>query len=327
MDHSSPSTGQGPETVQYQVVWHATGLNNTQHNLLISVGAGQPYAVVDGLVYVLLFSLSSHSRTIDYNVSLVIGSYTTVTNVSSSTSSSLSPTSSSSTLPTPIIASSTASATSFPTPKSRSVLAIALGSLFGVLGLLIISSGVWYLFRRRKRPKSEAWTLGGASNTTSSISRNHSLSGVGPNVSDKNGNWSAEQLYNNGYQFNDGKSWHDPRYDYVGMPPPPFPSYHNRGYQNDLSSHTAMRQHQMTGRASNRYEPGCALSTITERSTPQIGEGRTPLGNSPASYQSDLEYYSAQGSEANYSVPQQQQPPSPSIQRYSSQRRKPVEYN
>lgn len=57
VDHtaSSPSTGQGPETVQYQVVWNATGLANIHHNLLISVGAGQPFAVVDGLMYALYF--------------------------------------------------------------------------------------------------------------------------------------------------------------------------------------------------------------------------------------------------------------------------------
>ena len=53
VDHSRPMTDGGPETVQSQVVWQATGLNNTQHNLLIFVGAGQPYAIVDGLMYVL----------------------------------------------------------------------------------------------------------------------------------------------------------------------------------------------------------------------------------------------------------------------------------
>lgn len=159
------------------------------------------------------------------------------------------------------------------------------------------------------------------------------MSAYRPNSLDKNGNWSAEQLYNSGYHMNpsnDGKSWHNPRYDYVGMAAPPIPSYH-RGYQNDINSHTPIHQQHMAGRAANRYEPGCALSTITERSTPQMGEGRTPLANSPASYQSDLEYYTAQGSEAGNSVSrtqqEQQQPPSPNIQRYPSQRRKPVEYN
>jgi hypothetical protein len=158
------------------------------------------------------------------------------------------------------------------------------------------------------------------------------MSAVEPNGSDKYGNWSAEQLYKNGYPMNysnDGNTWHNPRYDYVGMPAPPIPSYH-RGYQNDNNPRTPIHQHLMTGRTSNRYEPGCALSTITERSTPQMGEGRTPLANSPASYQSDLEYHTAQGSEASYSVSrlqQEQQPPSPNTQRYPSQHRKPVEYN
>jgi len=195
----------------------------------------------------------------------------------------------------------------------------------------MILSGVLYLFRRRKRPNSEAWTFGGASNT-SSMSRNPSVSAVGPKTPDKDGKWSTDQVNNNGYhmnQSNDGKTWHNPRYDFVGMPAPPIPS-HLRGHQNDINSRTATHQHQMTGRTSNRYEPGCALSTITERSTPQMGEGRTPLANSPASYQSDLEYHTAQGSEASFSVSrlqQEQQPTSPNIQRYPSQRRKPVEYN
>ena len=257
-------------------------------------------------------------------VFLIYNSYTTVTNASSSTSSSPLPTST-----LPVVASSTASATSSPISNSDSIVAIALGSVFGVLGLVIIICGLWYLFRRRKRPNSEARTLGGASRA-SSLSKNPSMFAVGPNTLDKHGSWSAEQLYNSGYhmnQSNDGRSWHNPRYDYVGMPAPPILPYH-RGYQNDINSHTPIHQLHMAGRAANRYEPGCALSTITERSTPQMGEGRTPLANSPASYQSDLEYYTAQGSEASYSVSRpQQEPPSPNIQRYPSQRRKPVEYN
>jgi hypothetical protein len=45
-------------TVESQVVWGMAGLANTQHNLLMFVGPGQPYAVVDGLMYVLSQSLS-----------------------------------------------------------------------------------------------------------------------------------------------------------------------------------------------------------------------------------------------------------------------------
>ena len=43
-------TGFGEETVLYDVVWSREGLNNTEHTLTISVGPGQPYAIVDGLM-------------------------------------------------------------------------------------------------------------------------------------------------------------------------------------------------------------------------------------------------------------------------------------
>lgn len=52
VDHSRPDVGaaEGPETVQSTVVWSATGLTNSQHTLVMSVGAGQPFAIVDGLM-------------------------------------------------------------------------------------------------------------------------------------------------------------------------------------------------------------------------------------------------------------------------------------
>jgi hypothetical protein len=62
VDHSRPNAGQGPETVQSQVVWSATGLTNTRHTLVISVGQGQPFGIVDGLMFVFfltVFPLSS----------------------------------------------------------------------------------------------------------------------------------------------------------------------------------------------------------------------------------------------------------------------------
>ncbi len=51
VDNSRPGTGQGPETAPFRVVWSATGLANTQHTLQISVGVGQSFAIVDGLMY------------------------------------------------------------------------------------------------------------------------------------------------------------------------------------------------------------------------------------------------------------------------------------
>ena len=51
VDHSRPdSGGLGPETVRYDVVWSAVGLDNTLHTLVVSVGARQPFAIVDGLM-------------------------------------------------------------------------------------------------------------------------------------------------------------------------------------------------------------------------------------------------------------------------------------
>jgi len=50
VDHSKPDVGIGPETVQSQVVWGIAGLPNQQHTIVIFVGAGQPYAVVDTLM-------------------------------------------------------------------------------------------------------------------------------------------------------------------------------------------------------------------------------------------------------------------------------------
>ena len=54
VDHGRPNAGQGPETVQSQVVWSTTGLANTRHTLVISVGQGQQFGIVDGLMFVFL---------------------------------------------------------------------------------------------------------------------------------------------------------------------------------------------------------------------------------------------------------------------------------
>ena len=72
VDTSRPSTDGGPETVQSHVVWNVTGLANTQHNLLISVGAGQPFAIVDGLMYVLPLPSIHEFMPIEYCVSILI---------------------------------------------------------------------------------------------------------------------------------------------------------------------------------------------------------------------------------------------------------------
>ena len=53
-DYTQPLYINGPETVQSSVVWSQTGLANTQHTLIVSVGPGQTLAIVDTLVYALL---------------------------------------------------------------------------------------------------------------------------------------------------------------------------------------------------------------------------------------------------------------------------------
>lgn len=51
VDHSRPDARQGSETVQSEVIWGASNLSNTRHSLVMSVGPGQPYAIVDALMY------------------------------------------------------------------------------------------------------------------------------------------------------------------------------------------------------------------------------------------------------------------------------------
>ncbi|KAF9008087.1 hypothetical protein BDQ17DRAFT_186163 [Cyathus striatus] len=43
VDHSQPTADGGMETVASAVVWNATGLDNAQHRLVVSAGAGQPF--------------------------------------------------------------------------------------------------------------------------------------------------------------------------------------------------------------------------------------------------------------------------------------------
>lgn len=49
-DHRVSQPARDKETAQSQVVWSASGLQNKQHQLVISVGQGQQFAIVDTLV-------------------------------------------------------------------------------------------------------------------------------------------------------------------------------------------------------------------------------------------------------------------------------------
>jgi hypothetical protein len=50
VDYSRPNVGQGGQTVSTGVRWKAEGLFNTLHTLKISVGKGERFAIVDGLM-------------------------------------------------------------------------------------------------------------------------------------------------------------------------------------------------------------------------------------------------------------------------------------
>ncbi|KAG5635300.1 hypothetical protein H0H81_011782 [Sphagnurus paluster] len=51
-DHNSTpvANGMGAATVNAKVSWGVTGLNNTNHTLVVSVGPSKPYAVLDTLI-------------------------------------------------------------------------------------------------------------------------------------------------------------------------------------------------------------------------------------------------------------------------------------
>ncbi|KAF9008080.1 hypothetical protein BDQ17DRAFT_1422740 [Cyathus striatus] len=54
VDHSPPTADGGLETVASVVVWRATGLDNARRTLVVSVSAGQPFVVIDGLMCVII---------------------------------------------------------------------------------------------------------------------------------------------------------------------------------------------------------------------------------------------------------------------------------
>ncbi|TFK63465.1 hypothetical protein BDN72DRAFT_320715 [Pluteus cervinus] len=115
-DTSRNDTGGGPETVQSAIVWSKTGLNNTSHRLSVYVGAGEPFAIVDTIIYTTLNSTPSGESS----------SPSAVGGASGGNSS------------------------------SPNTVAIVLGVIFAVLGLAIIIGLVWLCcWRKRRDDESE----------------------------------------------------------------------------------------------------------------------------------------------------------------------------
>ncbi|KAF8967536.1 hypothetical protein BDZ97DRAFT_1916822 [Flammula alnicola] len=133
-DHSQPVVEGAPETSQSQVVWFRDGLDNTQHTLVISIGAGRNLAIVDGLQYTVFEDPSSSTLTSSSTLSMT------------STSSS-------------VISSPTAgSATASHPHTAKTGLSIALGLVCTIFGLLVIGGIYWYWRRRQRLREEEEYT-------------------------------------------------------------------------------------------------------------------------------------------------------------------------
>lgn len=292
IDHSKPNVGVGPETVQSKVVWGDAGLPNSQHTFVVSVGAGQPYAVVDALIYTVLDpgDLTSSSTLTTTSKS----STTTTTNTTTARSTQ---------------------GTTFAASPSAHVLPIALGTVLGLLGLLIIALAMWCCRRQKKRPVSEAWTVAGHSyfaspQMTSIIASPRSTARLAVD----------DSVYANNpayYPATDGWGF-DPQYGNINVPtaPPPvaMPPAHTSQSRsstmpnpNDTEGYNSLPETQLN--VPPQVQPQFArrnpaivydselsrLSTITEKSTPPLG-GSPSLANFPAEQQTDTGsiYYDAE---------------------------------
>jgi len=213
-----------------------------------------------------------------------------------------------------IVASATSS-TDNSAALHKKRLSIALGTVFGVLALLLIFALVWFCYLpRRGRPTSEAWTIDGPPYDGNSPTTNGNGKGQGHIPS----HWVPSGYpvgQPHGYpmeQMADG-TWRNGQYGFVGnVPPPPIsalqPAQHAYYAQPQNSNENGYFDPNAGSRAPNRYVPGYTLSTITEKSTPQmLGAHSPPLPNTPsigaltpASFKTEdlAGYYTAPASEA-----------------------------
>jgi hypothetical protein len=202
---------------------------------------------------------------------------------------------------TRVVADPSFATSSQPSSRRKSAVPIALGVLFGLFGIGIILVAIWYLWRRHKtRPASEAWTIDGSAYAGANGGSHGVMLGGG--------------AYSNGYGYGPPSAYgYEPQGQPLPYPPPPVYG----SYGPPLPAPGLPYPGVPPNRAPNRYQPGYTLSTITEKSTPQMADGtRTmpgtpmsgaagaPLGpHSPASIQSELGYYTAPGSSVGQHSP------------------------
>ncbi|KAF6751030.1 hypothetical protein DFP72DRAFT_909093 [Ephemerocybe angulata] len=288
VDHSRPATeGFGPETAQYGVRWKAEGLENKIHSLVMTMGSGQRFAIVDGLIYTVLDPAEGTPG-------------------------------SSSSLPTPTTTGTTPGPTPPSSPLKPVKMPIAVGAALGIFGFLLISLFIWFWVRKRhsgRRPVSEAWTITRKSQAVAPVYM-HGPERKGTDSSGRTGTTGpspislgppatypgpggfggmGEHPYSSMYAspLTEEEAWQNPRYGYVGMPAPVVqpgssssapPGQHSVYEDTDrnvaefgaggllfpippsgaASSSTSSLAMTMSP---GRYTPGLALSTITEASS------------------------------------------------------------
>ncbi|KAJ7036733.1 hypothetical protein C8F04DRAFT_1094235 [Mycena alexandri] len=170
------------ETQQSQVVWSATQLPDTNHTLVITMGAGMDFVVLDGLTYSVTDANNVESIAApDPTASDVLTTITTTKTISPSSQASSSPLSSSSNLSSspaehftnapinaataPSTSTSTVTASAAPAASALSTSAKRYLAIGGVLGAVVFISVVLVFlvcFRRRRRiqrrRRQESWS-------------------------------------------------------------------------------------------------------------------------------------------------------------------------
>ncbi|KAG5642495.1 hypothetical protein DXG03_002719 [Asterophora parasitica] len=133
-DASTPGSEDGAATVRSHPIRGFTNLVNTQHTFVVSVGAGQPFAIVDALIYTVAEDDDEATTT--------------------STSSHISPptaTSKSSPAPTSTSDATASGALASNGLTSTEKIVIAVFSIVGALFVTFVIWKLWHLCRRSKR--------------------------------------------------------------------------------------------------------------------------------------------------------------------------------
>ncbi|KAF5369686.1 hypothetical protein D9615_010162 [Tricholomella constricta] len=146
-DHDVPTQdgGDGAATVDSRVIRGFTGLTNTQHTLVISVGEGQPFAIVDALTYTVVDP--DDDITMSVSASSSVSGSTTLRSLSTLTTKG-----STSEPPISTLSSSTPSPPSRDSALSNGAKAvIAVFSTVGALFVIFAAYKLWHIHHKSTR--------------------------------------------------------------------------------------------------------------------------------------------------------------------------------